>query len=186
MIQSKDKAYIVFQKRNDGSVNFNRNWEDYKNGFGNLDGEFWLGNENLHKLTHGRNMELRIFGRTFDDISAVSYYTNFSIENEENNYRLNAGVFSSGLETSPDDWIARGGNMDFSTPDRENDLRPSQHCAQLYSSGWWMKDCFYINLNGPYQPSETTAGYAQGIIWYSWQGYGKSLKQSSMAMRSLD
>ena len=41
----------VAQRRYDGSVNFNRSWADYKDGFGSMDGEFWLGNEILHKLT---------------------------------------------------------------------------------------------------------------------------------------
>ena len=35
--------YQVMQRRFDGSVNFNRNWAEYLVGFGNNEGEFWMG-----------------------------------------------------------------------------------------------------------------------------------------------
>ena len=91
----------------------------------------------------------------------------------------------SGIESSPDSWIYSG-NMEFSTFDRENDISPDFHCAQKFSSGWWMSDCFHMNLNGPYQPTEAVSGYGVGIIWAGWQGFEKSLKQTTMSIRSLD
>src|SRR6218665_120925 len=49
-------------QRFDGSLNFNRNWIDYRNGFGELGGkrEFWLGNELIHLLTSTAAYTLRI------------------------------------------------------------------------------------------------------------------------------
>ncbi len=41
----------MFQRRQDGSVDFYRNWADYQGGFGDLKGEFWLGNDNPRALT---------------------------------------------------------------------------------------------------------------------------------------
>ena len=52
-------GWTVFQKRLDGSVDFYRGWADYKRGFGNLNGEFWLGLDKIHRLTKTKN-KLRV------------------------------------------------------------------------------------------------------------------------------
>lgn len=53
-------GWTVIQKRQDGSVDFNRTWNEYREGFGDLNGEFWLGNENIHKITSQGDYSLRI------------------------------------------------------------------------------------------------------------------------------
>lgn len=40
--------------------NFNRDWSDYKKGFGEPDQEFWIGNENLFMMTSNDDYALRI------------------------------------------------------------------------------------------------------------------------------
>ena len=44
----------MIQERMDGSVNFKRTQEDYKHGFGNLVGEFWLGLDKTNCLTRNK------------------------------------------------------------------------------------------------------------------------------------
>ena len=45
-------GWLVVQRRQDGSVDFNRGWVDYEDGFGSLTGEFWYGLRPLHCLTN--------------------------------------------------------------------------------------------------------------------------------------
>ena len=45
-------GWTVLLKRQDGSVDFQHNWTDCKHGFGNLEGEHWLGLENMYLLTN--------------------------------------------------------------------------------------------------------------------------------------
>ena len=44
----------MIQEKMDGSVNFNRTQDDYKHGFGNLVGEFWLGLDKINRLTRNK------------------------------------------------------------------------------------------------------------------------------------
>ena len=87
----------VFQRRFDGSVDFYRSWADYKNGFGVLSGEFWLGNEIIHALTRSGDNVLRIDMEDFEGETAFAAYTNFSLDDESTYYtlRLTAIVPSS-------------------------------------------------------------------------------------------
>ena len=81
-------GWTVFQKRFDGSVNFNRKWTEYKNGFGNLKSEFWLGNEFLHLLTTGKQNLLRIELKRFNGERHSKNYTGFYIGTSNENYNL--------------------------------------------------------------------------------------------------
>ena len=71
---------IVFQKRGDfGSPreNFNRNWDDYKSGFGDQTKEFWLGNDKIHDLTKSGDKKLRVELEAPDGRTAWAEYDTF-------------------------------------------------------------------------------------------------------------
>ena len=84
----------LFQKRRDGSVDFFRVWDDYKRGFGNLNGEFWLGLDKIHRLTVSGGYKLRIDLEDIHGKTAFAEYSSFSVTSERAKYQLNLGSYS--------------------------------------------------------------------------------------------
>ena len=84
----------MFQKRYDGSVDFYRGWVDYKRGFGNLNGEFWLGLDKIHRLTVSNSNKLRV---DLEDVSGNTRYGYFVVANETEKYTLSLGNYSGKL-----------------------------------------------------------------------------------------
>ena len=87
-------GWTVFQRRVDGSVNFNRNWTDYKTGFGSLFGEFWLGLDKIHRLTASILNVLRVDLETFENVTTTKTYESFSIGNETEAYILDVSIYN--------------------------------------------------------------------------------------------
>ena len=87
-------GWTVFQKRKDGSVNFYRGWKDYNNGFGDVKGEFWLGLDNIYRLTHQARNRLRVDLEDTKGKSAYAKYNYFAVYSERSKYRLSLGNYS--------------------------------------------------------------------------------------------
>ena len=147
-------GWTVFQRRQDGSVDFNRTWNDYKNGFGNIEGEFWFGNDNIHDLTKQsfapKKSQLLInMGMKGQSDPVFVKYNTFEITNEATKYVLKInGV--SGNVTSRMDY---NNNWRFTTFDSDNDGYSSSNCATYEGGdgGWWYYCCSYVFLNSRYK-----------------------------------
>ena len=87
-------GWTVFQKRLDGSVDFYRYWDDYKNGFGNLNGEFWLGLDKIYRLTNKKYNRLRVDLEDATGNTAYAEYDMFAVTNEATKYKLSLGMYS--------------------------------------------------------------------------------------------
>ena len=110
-------GWTVFQRRQDGSVNFYKYWVDYENGFGNLTGEFWLGLSKIYRLTKQGSSYLRVEIRDFTGNSFYAQYPIFSIGDDSTKYRLNV----SGYSGTAGDSLKKHNGSPFSTRDNNND-----------------------------------------------------------------
>ncbi|XP_071795932.1 microfibril-associated glycoprotein 4-like [Asterias amurensis] len=173
-------GWTVFQRRQDGSVNFFRLFAEYQEGFGNLEGEFWLGNDKLNRLTSQTNYELRVDLEDFEGGSAYQVYRSFNIGDVDSNYRLSV---SSSTGTAGDSLYSHN-NMPFSTKDKDNDSRSTENCAFRSHGAWWYKSCQTSNLNGWYLGPDKTEQF-KGVTWYSWKDSSYSMKKSEMKIRFL-
>jgi len=146
-LRNENEGWIVIQKRNERLLNFNQNWENSKNGFGDLNGEFWLGLENIHQLTKNKDMILRVDLIDTDDNELYVQYENFYIGDETLNYVFLASGHSGQIGDIFNEGKYTAMGQSFTTFDRDND-KLDENCAVKYPSAWWHKDCFRTNLNG--------------------------------------
>ncbi|XP_032196683.1 tenascin-X isoform X9 [Mustela erminea] len=166
-------GWLVFQRRMDGQTDFWRDWEDYAHGFGNISGEFWLGNEALHSLTAAGDYSMRVDLRAGDE-AVFAQYDSFRVDSAADYYRLHLDGYHG---TAGDSMSYHSGSV-FSARDRDpNNLLIS--CAVSYRGAWWYKNCHYANLNGLYG---STVDH-QGVSWYYWKGFEFSVPFTEMKLR---
>ena len=169
-------GWIVVQRRTTGKTDFNRNWADYKRGFGGLDEDFWIGNDNLHAITSRGKYELRVELK-YQGKSAFAHYADFSVADESDNYRLTLGAYDG----TAGDSLAYNNGKPFSTKDRQNGPNVGQ-CTNQYGGGWWFDNCTYVCLNGRWG---AIRGIYTGMEWRLFtRGYPASY--SEMKIRRVD
>ncbi|XP_058508564.1 microfibril-associated glycoprotein 4-like [Solea solea] len=169
--------WTVIQSRKDGTMNFYHGWDQYRTGFGQASGEYWLGLENIHVLTQRKSYELKIDMEDFEGHKAHVYYSNFSVGSEQDGYKLKLSGFRDGGAGAS---FTSHNGLKFSTFDKDQDTHES-NCAKIYLGGWWYGACHGVNPNGAYLWGSSS--YGIGINWNSWKGYEYSLKSISMKIQ---
>ncbi|CAG2186091.1 Angiopoietin-related protein 1,Veficolin-1,Ficolin-1-A,Ryncolin-1,Fibrinogen C domain-containing protein 1,Tenascin-N,Angiopoietin-related protein 7,Angiopoietin-related protein 6,Ficolin-3,Fibrinogen-like protein 1,Ficolin-1,Ficolin-1-B,Fibrinogen beta chain,Angiopoietin-4,Tenascin-R,Ryncolin-2,Fibrinogen C domain-containing protein 1-A,Microfibril-associated glycoprotein 4,Fibrinogen-like protein A,Ryncolin-3,Angiopoietin-2,Tenascin-X,Ficolin-2,Fibrinogenalpha chain,Tenascin,Angiopoietin-related protein len=136
-------GWTIIQKRYDGSVNFQRSWTEYENGFGNVKGEYWLGNKHIHRLTSSGTYELRIDLTDKNNKKYYAKYQTFVVGDASSQYKLTVGSYSGNAGDS----LKYHNGMKFSAVDRDNDHDSRNNgCVKLYGP-WWHNDCCHSALN---------------------------------------
>ncbi|KFB48052.1 AGAP006743-PA-like protein [Anopheles sinensis] len=171
-------GWTVIQYRFDGTVNFYRGWQEYKNGFGSLEGEFWLGMDRIHQLTASKPHELVVLLEDYDGNKTYAKYDRFEIGDEGQKYVLKSVDTYSG---TAGDSLTELVGMKFTTLDADNDTW-GKNCAVEFTGAWWYAACHKSNLNGKYLRGETKE-YASGMVWYTFRGHHYSLKSSKMMIK---
>ncbi|XP_078666807.1 microfibril-associated glycoprotein 4-like [Branchiostoma floridae x Branchiostoma belcheri] len=182
-------GWTVIQNRFDGSIDFNRAWGAFRDGFGPADGEYWLGLGNMYSLTNQDAYELYIELEDWDGVVKYAKYNSFSVGSSSSYYRLSVSGYSG---TAGDGFADSSSNpyltgQAFSARNIDHDGY-SGSCAGgigAYTGAWWYKDCTWSALNGPYlRPSDYTSDSGYGIYWNPFGGsYKTYLKRSKMMVR---
>ncbi|KAM5194713.1 fibrinogen gamma chain isoform 2-T2 [Mantella aurantiaca] len=208
-ISSGGIGWTVLQRRLDGSVDFNKNWNQYKEGFGYLSPtdttEFWLGNEKIHLLSTQGTIPyvLRIELEDWNGQKSTANYATFKLGTEKDNYRLTYAYYMDGDagdafdghdfgDDPSDKFFTSHNGMQFSTYDKDND-KFEGNCAEQDGSGWWMNRCHAGHLNGKYyqggaytEADSQPSGYDNGIMWVTWRSRWYSMKKTSMKILPLN
>ncbi|XP_058123231.1 ryncolin-1-like [Anopheles ziemanni] len=171
-------GWIVLLRRFDGSVNFTRDWMDYRDGFGTVEGEYWLGLEKIHRITAADYFQLLVHLKDHDGTVKTALYDEFEVANESTGYRLHLGSYIDG---NANDSLRISNAMKFSTPDRDNDEHPGS-CAAFYASGWWYRNCMNANLNGLYRQTDPNNAT---MNWFGFRNDLQGLKEATMMIRAV-
>jgi len=176
-------GWTVFQRRINGNTNFYRDWRSYKEGFGNPQREFWLGNDNLYMLTYQAEYpsgsELRVDLEDFFHRKYSAKYKTFSIYNELKKYELLVNGFSGDGKIG--DALGYHNGRKFSTYDADHDSNGA-NCARNYHGAWWYGSCHNSNLNGEYQWFDQSAK-TPGVVYKDRSNSWMSLKFAEMKVR---
>ncbi|XP_076211468.1 tenascin isoform X1 [Aptenodytes patagonicus] len=166
-------GWIVFLRRQNGKEDFYKNWKTYVAGFGDPKDEFWIGLENLHKITSQGQYELRVDLRDKGE-AAYAVYDRFNVGDAKSRYRLRVDGYSG---TAGDSMTYHNGRS-FSTFDKDNDSAIT-NCALSYKGAFWYKNCHRVNLMGRYGDNS----HSQGVNWFHWKGHEYSIQFAEMKLR---
>ncbi|XP_070132616.1 fibroleukin-like [Drosophila bipectinata] len=124
-------GWLYVYKKMYTSQTFNRTYEDYERGFGDVgtefENEFFIGLNRLHHLTSGKPHEVLLF-----IYPQPIKCNNFIVADRSEGYKLKSIRNCIGY-----DWTIPKQGSKFSTFDRDEDGVPYRNLAKEYGYGWW-------------------------------------------------
>jgi len=188
--------------RTHGDVDFYRDWQQYKDGFGESGGDHWLGLSHLHELCNKDSpcclrFDLRYTGKPFasdgnwhgpsgkkvdpilerSDGSYFAEYSKFFIENEGENFRLHVSEYAGNAGDS----LFTGDGKEFTTLDRDNCY---WKCSERLHGAWWYGVANYVTLTSVWGGRAFT-GDDTAMHWTSLTGWEQSVTSVEMKVKPL-
>ncbi|XP_029474488.1 angiopoietin-related protein 3 [Rhinatrema bivittatum] len=178
-----DSAWTVIQRRIDGSLDFNQTWDSYANGFGDLNGEFWLGLERLYAIAQQADYILHIELEDWGANKRYIEYT-FTLGNKETDYMLFLSQTSGNIPSA----MSEQTEIRFTTRDHTSTAKRESNCPESYSGGWWHAECGGTNLNGKYMKPRPKGKVEKrgGLFWKPAKGRLYAVKSTKMMIRPID
>ena len=138
---------LLIQQNVNGSNFFNRSWAEFKIGFNDSRGNYWLGNDLLSQLTATNRYKLKFDLQSYRNHSSwySAEYSAFTVLPEAYNYRLRVAGYSG--NTGYDAFSDHNDQL-FGTYDRDNDRWLAGNCAVSRGGGFWYTRCALCSVNG--------------------------------------
>ncbi|GFT38816.1 techylectin-5A [Nephila pilipes] len=172
-------GWTVIQRRGDfGNAEnyFDKTWQDYKSGFGNLNREFWLGNDNIFAITNQGRYSVRFDMTNNEEKSVYAVYESFWIEDESKKYALHMTQFSG----STGDALGPHNLKQFYTKDQPNIPNDAKKDGPRHTGGWWFNVYPSSNLNALNNNGVKHKDVQLGICWNPFGGYKSTIMSTEI------
>ena len=150
---TRNGGWTVVERRKNGDVSFDVEWDEFKWGFGDFNSEYYYGNENWHLLTtEDVKHELYLILETASGVETEVSYDDVSIGPESDRYRLALGtyIYISGVDLGAislgDKFKQKNDGKIFSARDLDT---TDDQCTNRLTGGFWFGNvCGNVNLHG--------------------------------------
>jgi len=171
-------GWIIIHQRLDSTLNWTLPWSSYKAGFGTANGDYWMGNDNIHLVTTSKLYRLRmeVLSMTMGWFSTE--YNLFTLDAESNFYQIHVSQYVPWDGGDIMNYNKSGGvyvqnGMNFTTFDQQHDHSQLANCASVGGGGFWYNDCWEFCL---------TCTNGSAYTWYDLPG-NPLLQQSRMMIK---
>ena len=156
-------GWRVIMRRADGVESFERYYDEYEEGFGDLHHDFFYGLRALHDLTSRDRYEARIdlySKRNDTESAAFGVYNIFEVRNKEHGYSLRLGNFTPS-EIKLEDNLEYFNSQPFVA--KQRNLIVQHVCVQPKGrGGWWYTN----NCRGTHGKGTLLTDDYESISWF--------------------